>query len=68
MEKDELWYRKQIKGLYLIVEDGTKYKNPEIMISREYIMEKLDMILKGGIGFHPFIQEILDKAEVQGKL
>lgn len=68
MKKDELWYRKQIKGLYLIVEEGTNCKNPEIMISRKYIMEKLNMILQDGINFHPLVQKVLDKAEAQDKI
>lgn len=68
MKKEEIWYRKQIKGLLLIIEESANCENPETMISRGYIVEKLNLILKEGINFHPILQAILDKAEMQGEL
>ena len=53
-ETKEAWYRKQIEGLYLIMDDADK---KDFMISREYVKEKLRMILNGGINFHPSIKE-----------
>ena len=53
---NEEWYKKQIQGLYLILDDYDK-NSTEFMISREYVKEKLYMILNGGIGFHPIIKE-----------
>ena len=50
----EEYYKKQIRGLILIMKDG---EDP--MVSRSYITEKLNMILNGGIGFHPSILEEL---------
>lgn len=51
------FYQKQIKGLILImqqVEGGA-------FVSRKYVVEKLNMILNGGIGFHASIEEKLDE-------
>ena len=50
---DETFYRKQIEGLWLILNDADK---DNFMISREYVKEKLRMILSGGINFHPSIK------------
>lgn len=50
--------RRQIKGLILIMEDSEKKDG---FVSREYIIEKLNMILEGGINFHPSINEALKK-------
>lgn len=50
---NEEWYRKQIEGLWLILNDADK---KDFMISRAYVKEKLRMILNGGIGFHPSIK------------
>lgn len=48
------FYERQIKGLILIM----KQEN-SLMVSREYVAEKLNMILNGGIGFHSSILEKL---------
>ena len=40
----EEYYRKQIEGLWLILGDAD---DKEFMISREYVKEKLRMILEG---------------------
>ncbi len=48
------YFEKQIKGLILIL------KQSEGSIARSYVVEKLNMILRGGIGFHPSILEELD--------
>ena len=50
------FFEKQIKGLILImqqVEGGN-------IVARSYVIEKLNMILNGGIGFHPSILEKLE--------
>ena len=57
---NEDYYKKQIKGLMLIVADVTDEDNT---IHRNYILEKLRMILKGGINFHPTILEALSTKE-----
>jgi len=54
---DEKYYCKQIKGLLLILDNPD---NKNIMISREYVKEKLQMILNGGINFHPLIKQKLE--------
>jgi len=61
-KKDDMgswWYRQQVLGLYLILDDcGEK----DIMITREYVREKLKMILdKQGINFHPEIRRMVEK-------
>lgn len=53
---NEEYYKKQIEGLILIIGE-----NPEGMISRSYIKEKLWMILHGGINFHPVIRDTLER-------
>lgn len=45
------YLEQQIKGFILILKD-----NEGTMISREYVEEKLNMILKDGINFHPVIK------------
>ena len=52
----EQWYSKQIEGLFLIIDDYGK-DDKDFMITREYVKEKLMMILNGGINFHPKIKE-----------
>ncbi len=52
-DMNEEFYEKQIKGLILIM------KQREGMVARDYVTEKLNMILNGGIGFHPSIQDQL---------
>lgn len=54
---DEEWYRKQIEGLWLIMDDGD---DKDIMVTREYVKEKLRMILNGGINFHPNIKQHIE--------
>jgi Zn finger protein HypA/HybF involved in hydrogenase expression len=51
------FYRKQIKGLILILDDA------EPMITTEYVKEKLQMIMNGGIGFHQTILNHLEEKE-----
>ena len=51
---DEKYFRDQVKGLIIILEEG-----PGTMISRGYVKEKLRMILDDGINFHPSIKEKL---------
>lgn len=53
---NEEYYKKQIQGLWLIMDDAD---DKDFMISREYVKEKLRMILDGGINFHPSIKERL---------
>jgi hypothetical protein len=56
-DMDEEYYRKQIHGLILILNEEGK----DFMVSREYVVEKLNMILNGGIGFHPNVTAELDR-------
>lgn len=51
---DKEYFERQIKGLIMILEQT------EGMIHRNYIKEKLNMILSGGIRFHPSIKERLE--------
>lgn len=53
------FFRKQITGLKMILNDTNKEKEP--FIARGYVLEKLNMILKGGIGFHPVIKNLLER-------
>ncbi len=55
---NEEYYKRQIKGLMLIMNDYCTGEK-DFMISREYVFEKLNMILKGGINFHPVIEDHL---------
>ena len=48
------YFEHQIKGLILVMQ-----QNESLMVTREYVIEKLNMILNGGIGFHPSIEEKL---------
>ena len=57
---DTAFYRRQIKGLILIMQDADE---KDIMVSREYIIEKLTMMLNGGMNFHPTIIKHLDGLE-----
>ena len=55
---DEQYYIKQIKGLILILDDAD---DKDFMIAREYVKEKLNMIISGqGIGFHQIIKDALE--------
>jgi len=51
--KSEEWYRQQVEGLWLIM------NQEEGMVHRNYVKEKLQMILANGIGFHSSIKEKL---------
>lgn len=52
------YFEKQIKGLILIMQQ--KANNKDFMVERSYVVEKLNMILSGGIRFHPLILEKLE--------
>lgn len=60
---NEEFYKKQIKGLILVMQqvEGGEF------VSRKYVIEKLNMILNGGIGFHPTIEERLNIQEYKEK-
>ena len=45
------YFEHQIKGLILVM------KQNEGIVHRSYVVEKLNMILNSGIGFHPLIEE-----------
>ena len=53
-EKNKEYFENQIKGLLMIMEDAPE---KDIMVARSYVKEKLNMILKEGINFHPVIIE-----------
>lgn len=57
-EKNKEYFEKQIKGLLMILSDGHQ---DEKFITRDYMAEKLKMILSDGINFHPLIKEKLEK-------
>ncbi len=57
-EKNKEYFEKQIKGLLRIMEDAPEN---DVMVARSYIKEKLNMILRDGINFHPAIKEQLEK-------
>jgi len=57
IERD--FYKRQIKGLILILQQNDSDKN--FMVARTYVIQKLNMILNGGIGFHSSILEKLDE-------
>lgn len=48
--------KKQIKGLIMILEQNRNIN----MITKSYVIEKLNMILGCGIGFHPSIKRRLE--------
>ena len=48
--KTTKWYENQIEGLALIIQKGNG------SLSRRYVLEKLGMIKKDGVNFHPIIQ------------
>ena len=58
MEKDNTYFENQIKGLIIILEEGS-HNGEKPVIHRNYVIEKLTMILGGGIGFHELINEKL---------
>jgi len=60
---NEEFYRKQIIGLKMILNDTNKEKDP--FITRKYVLEKLNMILNGGIGFHSIIKRLLDETNYE---
>lgn len=51
------YFEEQIKGLIMILDEG--YDQEKGFIHRNYVKEKLNMILTGGINFHPLIKEKL---------
>lgn len=55
-EMKEKYFEKQIQGLIIILEEN---KVHDMMVARTYVIEKLNMILRGGINFHPLIKEKL---------
>lgn len=59
MNSIEKYFTHQINGLILILLQKDSDKNS--MISKDYMIEKLKMILSDGIGFHSSILEKLKK-------
>ena len=55
--EDREYFERQIKGLILILERPNSEKG---FIHREYVIEKLNMILFHGIGFDYLIKEKLE--------
>lgn len=56
------YFERQIKGLIMILEEGSQLGEIP-MIHRDYVIEKLNMILNAGINFHPSIIERLDEKQ-----
>ena len=52
------YFEEQIKGLIMILEEGSQ-NGKQPAIHRNYVIEKLNMILTGGINFYPSIKEKL---------
>ena len=50
------FYEKQIKGLILVMQQVEGGES----VSRSYVIEKLNMILNNGIGFHSSIMEKIE--------
>ena len=59
MIKNKEYFKKQIKGLIMILEEGEQKKFG--MVARNYVIKKLKMVLEYGINFHPSIEEKLEK-------
>lgn len=59
MMEDKKYFENQIKGLLMIIKEGSQ-DGKQTMIARSYVKEKLNMILNGGINFHPSIKEKLE--------
>ena len=57
LERLEKFYQRQIKGLILIMQQN----NGTLFVSRKYVVEKLDMILNGGLSVSDLIEEKLDE-------
>ena len=53
---NEEFYKRQLNGLILVMEQNATGNG---MIARSYVIEKLNMILNGGMGFHPSIEKKL---------
>ena len=59
MERENKWYLKEVIKLRTIIESNSDI---ESMISREYLHEKLNLIVTGqGINLHPILKTIADK-------
>lgn len=59
MKRDNKWYLKEIIKLRTIIESDSDI---ESMISREYLHEKLNLIVTGqGINLHPILKTVADK-------
>ena len=56
VDTKKAWYKRQITGLFMIMDDAD---DKEFMVSREYVKEKLKMILNDGINFHPTIKKAI---------
>lgn len=58
-KKDEKYYIKEIAKLICIIEQS---RNSSITVGRTYVLEKLNMIIKGsGIGIHPSLEGWVDE-------
>lgn len=56
-QTDKEYYERQILGLIMIMEDNAESSST---IHRNYVVEKLKMMLAGGIGFHQSIKDRLE--------
>ena len=61
-EKNNKYFENQIKGLIIIL-DEVSMDGKQPVIYRNYVKEKLTMILLNGINFHPLIKLKLEENE-----
>ena len=52
---DKQYFERQIKGLMLVLQDSHSD-----IVHRSYVIEKLKMMLTGGISVHPHGLDVLD--------
>ena len=54
MDEEGVWLRKQIQGLYLMLDDE---EDKDIMVAKADIKKKLQSIINGGIDFPQSIKK-----------
>ena len=54
MDEESIWFKKQIQGLYLMLDDE---KDKDIMVAKADMKKKLQSIINGGIDFPQSIKK-----------